>query len=163
MVAKLLWVLVISFSPFAQAGDCAADAEECAFYCEKAMELKCPPSNSFVRYGSFYCHRFLETQAMYSEFGRIYLPQIRACLIEAVASTEGLTCENAEHVIFRSHVDCYVENGFCRLPFADRWRILWTIKGEFWRPLLYGAIWQIEDRCRQREQVRFQSVLSQIR
>lgn len=116
------------FVSAASASHCPVQGDACDFYCESEGRLACGADNYLTRFGADYCRRFLQAEPYFSIEGMVFLPKVRACLIHKL-QLEDLTCENTRTIALDSHVDCYVDNGFCSLPFRDATRILsvvWT-------------------------------------
>ena len=45
---------------------------------------------------------------------------LKAALVPDVLDPTGITCKNVETTAFDSHVQCYIDNGFCELAFDYR-------------------------------------------
>ena len=42
---------------------------------------------------------------------------LKAALVPDVLDSKGITCKDVETTAFDSHVNCYIDNGFCDLAF----------------------------------------------
>jgi hypothetical protein len=140
----------LSLKSFAAAGPFA----ECSFYSEKSEELGCDENNYLTRFGAKYCNLFLEKEAIFSELGKIFLPQIRDCLIQQLKIRDDLTCENVQRRGISSHVQCFVEHGYCRMPFSDRFKIYMLARKDFAKYRLFSTAFRIDFLCRQRRDFR---------
>jgi hypothetical protein len=104
---------------------CVQDQSECAYYCQAGEGLGCDPSNYLFSFGHKYCALYLENEKIFSAQGQASLQKIRPCLIDFLKSHErDLTCANVGSMAVESHVACYVENGFCELPWSDKLRVV---------------------------------------
>jgi hypothetical protein len=149
VASSLILIIVILFFPSTStvAKDCHSDTSICAFYCKANEQLNCETSNYLMSFGYKYCQRFLEKDEIFRPHTRHVLSKIRTCLVQKLATAESLTCENAAPVAIQSHVDCYVNNGFCDIQFRDRLVIFWEIKSELPDPEFQASMRQILRKC----------------
>ena len=100
----------------------AAIPDDCSFYSD-CLEptFECGPDGYPMGYGFKYCNRFLEEKDRFSAEGQEWIDGTLVCLKQALVPTvnspDGITCDNVKKTAFDSHVDCYIENGFCDLAF----------------------------------------------
>ena len=100
----------------------AALLQDCSFYtdCLEAT-FDCGPAGYPIGYGLKYCQSFLENESIFSQEGQDWINGTLTCLKDAlvpsVQSPGDLTCDQVESIAFDSHVQCYIDNGFCDLAF----------------------------------------------
>ena len=125
---------------FAPQGLLASEASLCESYRQKASQLGCTDDNYLISFGYHYCLSFLEIQNDFSAQGAETFTKIRSCLVDTLEKAPGLTCENVQDVAEKSHVDCYVQSGFCQLGRSDRWAVFRIV----WRELAFNArFWEV--------------------
>lgn len=114
-----------------QRDDCAS----CAYYdcvARERGEQSCGYDGYLESFAGPYCRRFsLLSLPRLSEEGQRWIEDVRSCLQEAVADAvsqgPSLSCSALKQEGFDSHPGCYVETGFCSLPFADKWQVFTTV------------------------------------
>lgn len=125
---KSILILILLFSLSNHSSECVNDNSVCAFYCRKNHELKCGPDNYLMDFGYKYCRFFIKKENSYSKAGQPVFETIRKCLVNRLASRNDLTCQNVEGIAVDSHVECYVNSGFCELDKKDSLITLWYIR-----------------------------------
>ena len=100
----------------------AAAFQDCSFY-PSCLEttFECGPESYPIGYGDKYCNRFLDSIDMFSPEGQDWINGTLTCLkgalVPDVQDPTGVTCDDVETTAFDSHVQCYIDNGFCDLAF----------------------------------------------
>lgn len=122
----------------------------CSYYLEKSKELGCAKTNYLTHFGFKYCQLFIDKEKNYTRYAQGVLSKIRSCLVNHLAKTPQLRCENVNSIAASSHIDCYVENDFCKLKPKDGLTTLWYVKSELRDPLFRSTMMKIADRCRSR-------------
>eukprot|EP00806_Schmidingerella_arcuata_P008350 Macronucleus_8697.p1 GENE.Macronucleus_8697~~Macronucleus_8697.p1 ORF type:complete len:115 (+),score=41.73 Macronucleus_8697:1-345(+) len=60
-------------------------------------------------------------QSRFSPEGQAWIDGTLTCLkdalVDSVEHSEGVTCDDVKKTAFDSHVECYIDNGFCELAF----------------------------------------------
>ncbi len=118
--------------------DCSAyiDEEGCAscdyYLCREALDgdQACGDEGYYLSYGYKYCERImLVTGPQLSAAGRAWLNEARTCLMEQIESQVEAqdSCSEVQQIAFDAHPDCYIETGFCTLPFRDKWSVFMTV------------------------------------
>jgi hypothetical protein len=113
----------------------AIAGHEATFYLCAEETLACGPSGYLVGYGAKYAERFYrQTRPWMSAEGQAWLDGTLVCLQEELrASIDASTpCAEVRAIAFDSHPGCYVDNGFCDLPFVDWLAVLATVDGTDW-------------------------------
>jgi hypothetical protein len=116
--------------------DAAAIAgHEATFYRCAEETLACGPDGYLLGYGAKYAERFhRRTRPWMSSRGRVWLDATLVCLQVTLrdridAST---SCDDVRTIAYDSHPACYVDSGFCRLPWSDWFAVLATVDGADW-------------------------------
>jgi|SRR6185312_611208 len=145
----ILVILFYSLSTLAQTNSvCAPSDQSCDYYACKAQELHCLPSDYPVKFGYRLCQRYLADQNQASEALRAWLPSVRECLQEKFETLKIISCQKIEHAAFATHVECYVQTGFCQLSASDK---AWLVNETSWQmldPISLQTAWQVEHACR---------------
>ena len=108
-------------------GDCA----ECDYYDCMDLDARCGEDGYFVGYVGAYCKRFSQvTSPRLSDAGAQWLRDVRTCLITRMDAwyTPGVTCDAIWDRGIDDHSVCYLQEGFCSLPWTDWLKILATIQ-----------------------------------
>lgn len=124
---KWIVLTLLSFNVFATS-DCTQYANDCEYYSCVSDSKHCPDSSYPVSFGKRYCLRYEERMGRFSDAGRIWIEEVRKCLIRDMETFESdLTCSQLRKRAFKGHVPCYVESGFCNLSVKDKARVVKTI------------------------------------
>lgn len=102
----------------------------CQFYACREAEHACGASGYYLGYSEKYCVRFLQAlRPRMSPAGQRFLDVARDCLMRYVDTQLPAddSCDVVKTDAFQSHVACYHDNGFCQLPFEDRWLLINTV------------------------------------
>lgn len=119
-------------------GECAEylDEEGCAscdyYLCKEAAEgdSACGEEGYYLGYGFKYCERMsLITRTELSGPGKVWLDGARLCLIEEVERQidDEHSCSDIKQIAFDSHPGCYIDSGFCSLPWGDMWSVFISV------------------------------------
>lgn len=122
---------ILSLILFTITASAFSDKEVCNSYLAAAEDLGCDSKNYLVKFAYRYCSKFIEKEHIFSEKTQMTLNSIRNCLISDILEDNRLTCENAQIIGRKSHVNCYIQNGFCDISSRDKFKILWIIKSNF--------------------------------
>ena len=79
--------------------------------------------------------------------GAAYIPMNWAAAQNSLFKEHPLLCEDTESVGFNSHVQCYVDGGFCRMNTRDKLRIAVAIRRELMHPKTHKIRREISRRC----------------
>lgn len=126
------------------------DAEHaCAFYQCKLDAAPTPSGRCsyFSDFGLPYCKKFFAVDFE----DRVFGASVRQCLQEAIRDRlEGRSCDVVKDTAFRSHVECYVQGGYCELTLADKLKVMKTIELRDWTLGNGMTLANIESACSER-------------
>lgn len=128
----------------------ASAQSPCDYYAQKAQALGCAKDNYLLKFGHRYCRVFEKREHSFSAAARPVLDHIRGCLILAMEERHP-TCQTAQKIGYETHYGCYVQNGFCELPEADKIHIYWLIRAEILNPNFRIVASDILRACRSRD------------
>ncbi len=123
-----MFVLFAGESALARACDAAMDS--CDFYLCIEKQNPCGARGYALHFGYRKCQRYLEAQSNTSQGLKKWFPEVRFCLQEEYQRIATETppsqsyCRTVRQEAIASHLDCYVETGFCELSPKDKWRNL---------------------------------------
>lgn len=120
-------LLILLFAGAAQSSvlNCATSQDSCGFYRCMESQKHCGSNGYPLAFGDRLCERYRQVQNHSSYALRKWYPRVRECLQQVVAEiADPLSCEDLETKAFESHLDCYMETGFCDLSFADKLTVL---------------------------------------
>ncbi|XP_060586333.1 uncharacterized protein LOC132742066 [Ruditapes philippinarum] len=110
-----------------------------------------------IAFGDSICNDFGKYQAEFSDLGKRWIDETRACLQKQLAPVlfkEKLTCQEIQDYAFQTHPICYNipppgSPSFCDLPFSDWLHISWIVKQSLFRETLQTVkqIFQILGHC----------------
>jgi hypothetical protein len=121
---------------FAQSS-CPPANDSCNYYLCKASQLRCTDNDYPIRFGYRLCQRYLENQSRSSDRLQAWLPKVRLCLQQKFEQLKVSSCSSVEDAAFSTHVECYVQTGFCALTARDR---AWLIYVTSWDMLHSEAL-----------------------
>lgn len=116
--------------------DCySPNGEDCTWYA-KCLEKKYPCEGSdapyAIKFAEFYCKAYENRKGYFSVQAKKWIGKTRECLqkhlVPFLRAYSSPTCKKIKEAAFRSHVPCYVDEGFCDLKCYDFPQVLWTIK-----------------------------------
>lgn len=134
-ILSLLATIVASVDPVHPT--CLNNQGPCEWYLS-CIEKNYPCNNTDYAYATDfvykYCSKFMTDIAEFSEQGQAWLNRVKPCLEDRLATAllqmkEKPTCKQISDIGFGSHPGCYVETGFCKIPFSDWLKVANFIKG----------------------------------
>lgn len=78
--------------------------------------------------------RYRDNAHRFSSTGQVWIGNVRRCLQQALGPTIGnyvYSCAGRKATAFDTHVQCYVDNGFCNLPLSDYLKIVQVVGDTF--------------------------------
>jgi len=111
------------FAPLAVSATAQPSSESCAYYQSLEKELQCGPEAYLKKWAYPMCKKYLKLEPKLSAEVQAWFPAVRFCLQNSLAlaqSQSQVNCENLDQVAIDSHVDCYVETGYCDLSDEDK-------------------------------------------
>lgn len=113
----------------------AIAGHEATFYRCAEQTLGCGADGYLLGYGTRYAERFYRsTRPWMSAQGQRWIDATLLCLQTALRDRIDATtsCADVRTRAFDSHPECYVDSGFCELPFTDWLAVATTIDGRDW-------------------------------
>jgi hypothetical protein len=113
----------------------AIAGHEADFYLCAEETAACGPDGYLVGYGAKYAQRFYRyTRPWMSRAGKQWIDDVLVCLQETLRDRidAGTSCADIQTIAYDSHPDCYVEAGFCSLPWSDWLAVVATVDGADW-------------------------------
>lgn len=108
---------------------------EATFYRCAEETLACGPDGYLIGYGAKYAERFYRrTRPWMSARGKLWLDRTLVCLQVTLRDRidASMSCEDVRTIAYDSHPECYVDSGFCALPWSDWFAVLGTVDGIDW-------------------------------
>lgn len=95
---------------------------DCHFYLEIESEMRCGPQAYFQKWALPMCEKYVQYETdpfkkwlVTSEL-RAWFPKVRLCLQQYLAAAgSNLSCHNLPEHANQSHVQCYVQTGYCEM------------------------------------------------
>jgi hypothetical protein len=113
----------------------AIAGHEATFYRCAEQTLACGPDGYLIGYGARYVERFYRyTRPWMSPAGKQWIDNVLVCLQVSLRDRidSATSCEDVRVRAFDSHPACYVDNGFCSLPWSDWLAVVATVDGTDW-------------------------------
>jgi len=113
----------------------AIAGHERTFYACAEETLGCGPDGYLLGYGAKYAERFYRrTRPWMSPAGRRWLDATLVCLQTTLRDSidATLSCDEVSTIAYDSHPACYVDSGFCSLPWSDWLKVVATVDGADW-------------------------------
>ncbi len=127
----VLFTLGFSLGAFAN-NQCSPSFTSCEFYSCKEKARPCGKDGYWEKFAVPYCNVFLKKEKQYSQPLRAFLPKVRQCLQASINDyTHSASCGDIKKLAFNSHVNCYVNSGFCHLSKLDQLTIANEVRGSF--------------------------------
>lgn len=113
----------------------AIAGDEAAFYRCAEETLGCGADGYLLGYGTRYAERFYRhTRPWMSARGQRWIDATLVCLQESLRARidAGTSCADVRTIAFDTHPTCYVDSGFCALPWSDWLAVVATVDGRDW-------------------------------
>jgi hypothetical protein len=108
---------------------CEIDENSCnAYLCMEGMN-HCGNKGYYLGYAYKYCDRFSRHMDKFSIAGQQWLLDTKVCLQKSSLdyATAGYSCKTIKKEGFKKHVPCYLDSGFCEMPFRDKFAVMRVI------------------------------------
>ncbi len=95
----------------------------------------CGADGYLVGYGAKYASRFYNhARPWMTSTGKRWIDNVLVCLQDSLRASIDTTtsCQDIRTIAFDSHPACYVDHGFCTLPFWDILKVVWSIDLSDW-------------------------------
>lgn len=127
-----LTTIVLALPTIASANRCTPSATSCEFYSCKETNRPCGPKGYWEKFAVPYCNVFLKKQDSFNRPTRVFLQKVRLCLQASIEHyTHSASCTDIKKLAFNSHVNCYVDSGFCHLSKVDQLSIAKEVRASF--------------------------------
>jgi hypothetical protein len=118
--------------------------------------MHCGRQGYLIGFGKKYCDRFSANLHGFTPAGINWVTCVRQCLIDRLTpyydkypySEFHTSCAALEQTAYDSHVDCYIDCGFCNICTNNKW-VLWKAFdiGDFLSIVAWEQIREILKRC----------------
>src|SRR5688500_15023456 len=100
---------------------CKSSINDCSYYSCRENVQHCGEQGYFSRLAYPYCDQLThELRPSLSEEGKKWLDLASQCLRNFVSEMPlDTSCHAVETEAVKSHYSCYVDSGYCELPFGD--------------------------------------------
>ena len=95
----------------------------CDYYLCKEEQFRCGKNGYPLKFGYPNCKKYVHAHKDFKQRAQLFLSTVRICLQEELESAKAKNCKALNRVSYDSHVQCYVESGFCELPFGQKMKI----------------------------------------
>ena len=137
MKVLFLFLILVSNSLFASLSmNCEVSQNSCNAYLCLEGSQHCGIKGYYLGYAYKYCERFSKKTKKFSPKGQKWLRSVKSCLQKnAVETSKKInSCKKIKKNAFKGHVPCYIEGGFCKLPFKDKFKIMKTVYDSILKP-----------------------------
>ncbi|HVK76848.1 MAG TPA: hypothetical protein VM734_26160 [Kofleriaceae bacterium] len=113
----------------------AIAGHEAGFYRCAEETLACGPDGYLLGYGAKYAERFYrQTRPWMTPAGRRWIDATLICLQTTLRDRidAATSCDDVRAIAYDSHPECYVDHGFCALPWVDWLAVVATVDGLDW-------------------------------
>ncbi|MFG1591244.1 hypothetical protein [Halobacteriovorax sp. CON-3] len=130
------------------ANDCADLSDDCAYYSCIEKERVCGKRGYPLAFGQKYCNKFDSRVEKFSEDGRKWIQDVKACLISGMndISSES-SCKEFKKTAISHHVPCYLSAGYCELSKEDKKQVIKIVRASAWRLDIILAGYQVISSC----------------
>lgn len=112
----VLWGLSSRAEPSAM-----PSSQSCQYYQTLENSLQCGPDSYLIKSGYPLCEHYKRISPWMTDEIQKWFPKIRYCLQAALEERENeITCANLDQTALETHVDCYVQTGYCDLSLASK-------------------------------------------
>lgn len=163
LIGSLLASSLLFSSTVLAQNNCQASSTSCEAYSCLEEKVSCGEKGYFLKFGLKNCENFLEKEEEMSPSAQAWMPRVRLCLqaelfqitdqvqADAPIWSSAKTCKKIKKEAFKSHVDCYVETGFCELSWSDRLKIARIAGKDAFLPQSISTEMQILSICHKNE------------
>jgi hypothetical protein len=150
LVFILLFALVVKTQVFANSS-CDNYLNDCQYYTCIEASKHCGKKGYLLSFGNKYCHKFANKSEKFSLQGRLWMNQVRDCLIRQLDHLNPeVSCRKYKQAAIDQHGPCYINSGYCELPDKDKNVILKIIRDSLWKPTLFKAGITVLRQCARR-------------
>jgi hypothetical protein len=153
IILSFVMLSFLSFSLEVRAQQCTASDHDCEAYLCMEEHWDCGKKGYLQKFGYKNCQKFLKNEPNVSENLKNWFPLVRVCLQEKIfdisenVEPKPKNCEMLKSQAFESHVDCYIETGFCELNFFDRLSLAQLVGKDLFLPESIASQQKILEHC----------------
>lgn len=131
---SIFLLFVFSLTSKSAPNQCSHLLGTCDYYeCVSQMKT-CSTEAYFLEFARPNCQKFVDENFSFTEKGQEFLAGVRNCLqFKIEEDMPQISCDNASSKAQIHHVNCYLSNNYCSLPFIDKLTLL---------SLIYDSLWE---------------------
>lgn len=127
---------------------CEDLASDCEYYSCVEETKHCGKNGYALGFGRKYCKKFERSSHRFSESGKMWIEEVKECLIDNLGRTsQELSCNNFRKAQVKNHIPCYVNSGYCSLNDRDKFQIKRVVYKTMWRPSFILSALKILTMC----------------
>ena len=142
-----IFITILALSMPTSAMSDSSEIEVCEIYREKAAELSCTNQNYLIQFGYRYCRTYVINEYRFLPETQQVLSALRGCLANDVKNDVALTCQTSEERAMASHLECYVQSGFCEVDAFDKVMIFSIAAKELNRKSFRKTMGEVASAC----------------
>jgi hypothetical protein len=146
MFIELLFTSIMAFAVTAKE-PCVPSQDSCASYQCLENQKKCGAQSYIKTFGQPQCQKYLNMQPDVSNSLQIWFRNVRYCLQEKLIDNQKKSCAELEKIGFDSHIECYLQTGFCDLSWADYTTVFRSVGASLFEGSSFTTGVQIEYAC----------------
>ncbi len=130
----------------------APSRTNCSFYLDLEAKTACGYEGYPLQFGYRMCEKYRLAEKNQTEGIKEWFPKIRYCLQDYLAKNSGRakTCRQLADMAYASHINCYLNTGYCALPANDVTRILNITGPDILNPHVLAIGTEISAKCMER-------------
>ncbi len=144
---KTVITLLLAF--FTLSAIAVPSRNDCNYYLDVERDFKCGFKGYPLKFGYRLCEKYLEAQPGMTRAVQRWFPKIRYCL-QNYLETERASirdCKDLHRKAINSHINCYVQTGFCDLSVLDQAQIVQVTAFDILNPDVMGLSLRVKAAC----------------
>ena len=130
---------------------CKQNIGECNYYLCADQVTKCKRKNYYAKFAYKYCSKLMtKVSPKLSYEGQRWMVDAQICLekkSEYIISQKNNSCKSIKKQAIRTHTNCYVSNGYCRLSYRDRLLVEKAVFPMLYKPLFFMESLRLLSAC----------------
>lgn len=128
--------------------DASHSPDSCDYYDKLESQTNCGLEGYVQQFAKPYCEVYLQHRRDFSPEAQKILRDIRVCLQNHLRfNSAGMSCGQIKQYGESSHIDCYIQNGFCQLEGTDFLQVLWMARREITNLQILSMIINVHRSC----------------